>query len=412
MSKKLLTFIFLFVATTLFSLASKVSFAAPTISEYAAPDGISILANISFLSNGEGKYILPSSYKLVTFKQDGTRSDITIPMVNPSDSPIRYTWGITTVDSSDNLWFTDSETFSGTEHTYIRKIAPNGTITNIPQPALTETQPGCKRALIGLTFKPSGELWGYGGDIDSDCYGVVVKLNPSNGTILNQYDITETGPILRTSLAKDGSLLLAGENWADGVHRSLAKIQSDGAYQTFNASVGFNSTFFMEGPDGNMWAVVISKSNQAMKLIKITPTGTATEYDVPVHYYSNLIIGPDGNIWFPGLTGLGTIATDGTYQLYNSTPTVQLALGPNNTIWAITYDTNTGTSKLLKIAPEKIIENPSGNSSVTTTGANIKAPKTGNLPAIVLITTSVIALLLAAGFTHHKSSLKKTTSPK
>jgi virginiamycin B lyase len=67
------------------------------------------------------------------------------------------------------------------------------------------------------------------------------------------------------------------------------------------------------GSDGNLWFT----ETEVKKIAKITPTGTITEYPIPVGSGGNVFpesitLGPDNALWFTSQAELGRITTSGT----------------------------------------------------------------------------------------------------
>ena len=110
------------------------------------------------------------------------------------------------------------------------------------------------------------------------------------------------------------------------------------------------------GPDNNIWFCEhFSTSTSSGKIGKITPSGTITEYQIPVALAPRRIdpehpitpnaitAGPDGNMWFTDDNGayVGSITTSGVISLYpvlgtslpNIAGYVGITAGPDGNLW-------------------------------------------------------------------------------
>ncbi len=124
---------------------------------------------------------------------------------------------------------------------------------------------------------------------------------------------------------------------------------SNGAYTRIyvvSLSGGTDSIFYstsaaydlIAGADGNIWFT------RAGKIVKMTPSGTSTAYDVPTGVKPNKLVGsPDGTVWF--LDGhpsdpqqIGRITTTGIVTTYPSLDASTYSIsgpvvGPDGAIW-------------------------------------------------------------------------------
>ena len=112
------------------------------------------------------------------------------------------------------------------------------------------------------------------------------------------------------------------------------------------------------GPDGNLWFIDGSESNSvASYIVRVTPSGTITEYTVPTPTSANFVFptnitsGPDGDLWFDMLISnangstsydIASVTTSGTFTEFPlpsgwAAPgnTGNITGGPDGNIWFI-----------------------------------------------------------------------------
>jgi streptogramin lyase len=119
------------------------------------------------------------------------------------------------------------------------------------------------------------------------------------------------------------------------------------------------------GPDGNLWFV----EDGSYKIGRITPGGTITEFPVStggslglatgdfLHGPGGITAGPDGNLWFTGLTlnAIGRITPRGTITVFPLPASTRfpysgpadITTGPDGNLWF----TETYSDKIGRITP-------------------------------------------------------------
>ncbi|MCU1246647.1 MAG: repeat protein [Acidobacteria bacterium] len=109
-----------------------------------------------------------------------------------------------------------------------------------------------------------------------------------------------------------------------------------------------NNISLANGPDGNVWALLESDVAQNPgvtyhpELASITPSGTVTKYPLPQEKYTDLVRGPDGELWCShelpdGSHALTTISTSGDLTDVPVNTVTSLAgkiVAPDGTFWA------------------------------------------------------------------------------
>ncbi len=418
MSKKLLSLVLIALLSPLL-LAAKVNAAAPSVNVYDASTGSinGLTSNFVFTSNKEIVYMVRAENKIVRFKtSDKSFTEQVLTTVDTSPQTTQETLGLLSIDGQDNIWLTTAEYIAGNTQnkiSYLRKISPNGTITNYSY-SIPDLEPGCPQNITGLTFTPSGSLWGYGGDVntcDTQSSGLVVKINPQNGTITNQYNIEGFGFVMNAEAGPNESLLFSGVPYHSS-NKVFGSISADGNYQTYatqqGTTVGTNLT---SQSNSNLWGVSNKAGQSGFKsyFANINSSGQVTEFESSSQVSSNLILAKDNQIWFGGISSIGTLSLDGTYQTYQLPPpalyVTHLRNGPDDNLWGLAFDPSANKFKIIEIGITKATND---NPTITT----IKAPKTGNLALITLFTALMLAPLVALAFVHRSHTARKTNSTK
>ena len=257
-----------------------------------------------------------------------------------------------TTGPDGNLWFTES---TGNK---IRRITPNGTITEYPIPT-----PNSKPLII--TTGSDGNLW----FTESDGRKIG-KITP-NGTI-TEYPLptTDGGVPFYITAGSDGNLWFTETN---NINMSkIGRITTNGVITEF-LSTNYRYSEIITGPDRNLWVIAEElTSNTAYPfagLFAIDTNGTITRtiqtcgvIGQPCKTPRGLVIGPNGNLSFSG----GQISSKGTADLENGTLANISTLGPNGQIWSILVQN--GGYILPYVYPSASTEKPIDSSSRITTG--------------------------------------------
>jgi virginiamycin B lyase len=267
-----------------------------------------------------------------------------IPTANAG--PIRITVG-----ADGNLWFTENDR--------IGRITPSGAITEF-------SIPSGSGPTGDITPGPDGNLWFTESSVGLTVPGAIGRISTA-------------GVIMEFSLPKGASPdpkgITAGPDgnlwFGDG--GSIGQITPNGTITQFNLSldpsveVGAVTT----GPDGNLWIVtscviqtgpIIGKPTAALK---VAPSGkVANTYSLAPAIRESITTGPDGNLWFTGMTlggslapsdTIGRITTTGVVTYFN-TPTFDgdvaiITAGPDGNLWF----TEELAAKIGQITPSGVI---------------------------------------------------------
>jgi virginiamycin B lyase len=183
---------------------------------------------------------------------------------------------------------------------------------------------------VAITVGPDGNIWW------TD-FSFVGTINVST-KVMTQYPLTSGQGIVSGA---DGNLWISS-------YGSLSKMSTSGSVlntYTWSASSDLPSQQLTVGPDGNFWIPDVQSSNPARKLVKVTPSGTATAYTPLMSgaYLQGVAAGADGNMWFSEFNATGTsymerIGTNGANAAqYAATSSAQYPgfaiQGPDKNVW-------------------------------------------------------------------------------
>lgn len=148
-----------------------------------------------------------------------------------------------------------------------------------------------------------------------------------------------------SSLAEDA----AGNLWFTllGIPK-IGRLDRNGALGEFALPpVSFGANL-IAGPGGNLWMIGIMAMGAQISanVIKMTPAGTATLYELPGGWVpEGLTLGPDGNLWFTaweqaqpeGAVTIGRMTLDGAVTLFplpeRASGPVSIVSGPERNLW-------------------------------------------------------------------------------
>jgi streptogramin lyase len=154
--------------------------------------------------------------------------------------------------------------------------------------SITEFSSGVT-APSAITAGPDGNLW----FTDTNAIG---RITPA-GTITEFKTNLNLGsmPFGDIVAGSDGNLWFADE----GTTKAIGRITPSGVITEFDFSAGHVASNLVDGPDGNVWFL----DGAAEEIGRITPAGTITEFGTadglnPMSQPNDLTVGPDGNLWF------------------------------------------------------------------------------------------------------------------
>lgn len=274
----------------------------PTITEYPLPTTASNPTAIAKGPDGNLWIVEAAANKIVKVTISGVVTEYPIP--TPGSLPAGITAG-----PDGNLWFTEAV---GNK---IGKITPDGTITEYPLPT-----PALFPASIAAG--PDGNIW----FIDLMGIGKI-----TTGGALTAYSSPQLLPNDEITAGPDGNVWFT-EILSDKVGR----ITPSGAITQFPllaaepAGARLSPFAITQGPDGNLWVAGDGT------VWRITPAGTAVPY-YPVRQPASITAGPDGNLWStePYNSKIVKLTTSGTFTEYPAPTGVGafIAAGPDGNLW-------------------------------------------------------------------------------
>ncbi|USN97401.1 MAG: hypothetical protein H6799_03490 [Candidatus Nomurabacteria bacterium] len=433
MKKIVLTLLSLLVSALVIAGSTRAESYISNITSYPSDNKVPNIIFNNFVTTSEGKIIFrtgktegtnnENEFNIVTFDPLNNQYKLDpIPSVGPNIQD-RASLGTTAIDSDDNIWFTDTEVadvnnYTGSSTNYIHKITPTGQKFDYVLPSLQAN--GCDAALFGLEFMPNGELWGYGGDIDvcnSAPGGIIVRINPVNGSIINTYE-TDLGYIGGLYQISDTLIGYYGVPF-DNNGKSFGYLnKSSGVYTSIASGGGILSKPVL-AKDGNYWAT--TSNDSGYQFIRINSDNSFDKFEAPTTYFSNLAVGKDGEIWFysvdihDGYTGsIGRLNLDGSYRITEQIGKKYIMymsyIEKTKVIWALSIDTDTlvnggGNSTGF---PTELISLELADNSQSTQTITPKIPRSGLVNQIMLAVIILICTLTAITvFTIRKMKMSK-----
>ena len=207
-----------------------------------------------------------------------------------------------TIGPDGNAWFPysyvngDGAPLAGAMNNFIGRFTPAGQFTSFPVPTsdafrrFAFGQPGHS----GITLGPDGNLWG-----TENVPGKIFKITITGA--ITEYPLASkfATPSIITK-GPDGNLW-----FTESVGGKIGRITTAGAITEFTApGTPFGIT---TGSDGNLWY-----TDQSGAVGRMTPAGVATRFNLePASVPNNITTGPDGKLYFPYFTFIGT---KGDYQ--------------------------------------------------------------------------------------------------
>ncbi len=313
---------------------------------------------------------------------------------------------------SGNLWFTEQSTNK------IGKITPSGTVTEY-------TVPTASSGPTGIALGSDGNIW-----FTEENTGKVGVFDIATSTFHEYLLGAATFPVGITSGPSNDLWVVEQDGLA------VAQVNTSGSVvNTYSTNYGGN--YIAEGPSGNLWITA------GTHIIKMTPTGTETDYkitgtspsavgNITVGSNSNLwfadstdntidevttsgtftsfavptassspqfvVKGPDGNIWFTENTGnnVGSVTTSGTFATYSiptaSSAPLGITAGPSNTLWFV--ESAAAANQVGEVTGISVPATTTSSTTSSTSSSSTSAPNTGyGKPRQISSTIFVLGLL-------------------
>jgi streptogramin lyase len=205
---------------------------------------------------------------------------------------------------------------------------------------------------------PDGALWVAAATFDTSWHSPMILRVALDGTT-TPFVAVGTSIITGMTVGGDGNIYYATV-LASGA-TDIVRMTTGGAHTDLPSPSDVRD--MTKGPDGQVWTVGSSLTDQRIQ--RISPTGTVTTV-AQVRYtnVTSLTSGPDGNLWFGGESSplLGRITTAGTVTTWTTGPLataqiVDIATGPDHRIWFL--DDGSPTSGIDRInEPAGFVETP------------------------------------------------------
>jgi streptogramin lyase len=238
------------------------------------------------------------------FTPDGTVTKFPVPcdQCDGNGTRLAYIESIT-VGPDGNLWFPytyvngDGAPLNGGMNSFIGRFTPAGQFTSFPMPTLDAFrrfafgQPGHS----AITSGSDGNLW-----FTENAPGKIGKITTAG--VITEYPLASklAAPSIMTS-GPDGNLWFT----ETGVGK-IGRITTAGVVSEFIAPRGTGAAGpfgITTGADGNLWY-----SDWSGAIGRMTPAGVGTRFEVlePRSQPNNITTGPDGKLYFPYFTFIGT----------------------------------------------------------------------------------------------------------
>jgi streptogramin lyase len=176
--------------------------------------------------------------------------------------------------------------------------------------------------------------------------------------------------------------------WFGQNQPGVSRMTTSGTVSASYSGLTYKPTSMTYGPDGNVWGVT---SNSVV--VKITPTGTVTQYTISALNGSGICTGLDGNLWVSNAASnsIYKITTSGSSTQYNSpngsSKFFGIVKGSDGNLWSI----DNGTGQMWMITTSGSFTNYSGFSGAkflcSACDGNIYSPSSTS-PYVYKITTS------------------------
>jgi streptogramin lyase len=253
------------------------------------------------------------------------------------------------VDAQGNVYTSTGNSMGAASLTI---VSPAGTVSSaqIPTPAGAAFPPDA----LNLTLGPDGNVWftetlpfDSSGNQIANSNKMIGRVTPSG--VVTQFAVPTNFAGTGSINTNTGTYITAGGDgnvwFVEASVGNVAKITPAGVVTEYPLGVGGGLMGLALGGDGNIWvrSAVFSQAQNALvtTLSRVTPSGTVTNFANPTSNTGSdveLVLGPDGALWYPEDQKIGRITITGTIQEFAlPTPTVsgqpnfafQLAFAPN-----------------------------------------------------------------------------------
>lgn len=255
---------------------------------------------------------------------------------SPTSFSLGHIPNLSALGADGNVWVSAND-FVGTG--YMIAVHPDGTKDTY---TMVGTFP------FDCVSGPDGNVWFTYGDASNSG---IAKITPSG--VVTKFPLTDTTfSIDAVCAGPDGNMWATGYK-LDFRHGYAWKVSLSGAFTqyalplgTLGEDIGLD---IIPGVDGNIWVLGGSGADTISYLVKITPDGTVTKYDIlGFGAYVAFCTGGDGNFWINSLSGsfvgnLNKVRIDGfylnkyTYPGFTDVQGQDVVAGPDGNIWVADF---------------------------------------------------------------------------
>jgi streptogramin lyase len=281
------------------------------VTEYAAPN---LNSNATIVTGPDGDLWFNAGSSLARITASGVVTSFSAP------GNFNQIAGLTP-GPNGSVWFTEEEDGSTVgEQPAVGAISPAGVMSLFPIPQGTTLDPNRGIAVdpTAVTTGPDGAIW------FADNVGI--GRITTTGTI-EQFPLTTPGAtVANIASGPEDTLwftqLDSNENW------SIGRMTTSGAITLYPLAGSVSG--IVEASDGDLW---FTETLQYKNVIgRITPKGAITTFRTSVFSPGAITIGPGDNVWFSGslstkkqgsYTALGEVTATGHVKVYDLPSTLQ-----------------------------------------------------------------------------------------
>jgi streptogramin lyase len=257
-------------------------------------------------------------------------------------------WPAITTGADGNLWFPDLTrvarmTPTGTIATYRGTpiVGPNqmvtagdgsmfftdeGTISRITTAGVLTPDVGGQHGVSLLAGGTGGDVWFAATSATESRFGHVTATGQ-----VTELTRTDVQHVLDLILGPEGNL------WFTTYNQGIGTLTPEGVL-TMRGGDGIHS--LTVGPDGNIWFPAYRS------LVRVTPAGVGTAFDLHDDTSGFLMAGPDGKMWvttthfgYPFITRVSTTGSvERSFALPNGPVLRDMAAGPDGNLWFLQQD--------------------------------------------------------------------------
>jgi hypothetical protein len=219
-------------------------------------------------------------------------------------------------------------------------LGPDGTATN------EASNPYPQNGAYGIAADSKGNFW----FVENEYYLGTVGVVNSKGQITKYTPPGDYSFQQGITLGSDGAMwVLAYSNTTFDPY--VGRIAGDGTFTAYPLPAAGYASSIATGSDGNVWVKAdYGGGGDNEILVSVTPSGQTTSYVTETNcsgtetQLHTVVLGPDGNIWFSSLCGLGigNITPSGVVTFFpftdpdNPEAGFSLASGSDGAVWFIT----------------------------------------------------------------------------